>query len=36
MPTVCEITDIFCLCNEFSTEFELYYPKYTLPEDNSK
>ena len=36
MLTVCEVTDIFYLCDEFSAEFELYYPKHALQEDNSK
>lgn len=36
MLSVFEITDIFYLCDEFATDFEVYYPKHTLREDNSK
>lgn len=36
MLSVTEVTDIFYLCDEFSKEFELFYPKHALREDNSK
>lgn len=36
MLSVCEVTDIFYLCDEFATDFEVYYPKHVLREDNSK
>lgn len=36
MLTVCEVTDIFYLCDEFSIEFEIQFPKHALREDNSK
>lgn len=36
MLTICEVTDIFYLCDEFSVEFEYYYPKHALREDNGK
>lgn len=36
MLTVCEVTDIFYLCDEFSNEFKLYYPQHALREDDTK
>ncbi|WP_236263869.1 hypothetical protein [Dysgonomonas sp. Marseille-P4677] len=36
MPNSCEVTDIFYLCDEFSSDFQVYYSKHALREDNSK
>lgn len=36
MLSVCEITDIFYLCDEFSSEFNKSIPNYRLKEDNGK
>lgn len=36
MLSVCEVTDIFYLCDEFSKEFESFYPKHALREGNGK
>lgn len=36
MLSLCEVTDIFYLCDEFANDFEVYYPKHALREDNSK
>lgn len=36
MLSSCEVTDIFYLCDEFTTDFEDFYPKRALREDNSK
>lgn len=36
MLSSCEVTDIFCLCDEFFSEFEYFYPKHALREDNGK
>lgn len=36
MLSLCEITDIFYLCDEFSIEFNRMLPKRMLKEDNGK
>ena len=36
MLSLCDVTDIFYLCDEFARDFEVYYPKHALREDNSK
>lgn len=36
MLSLCEVTDIFYLCDEFATNFEVYYPKHALRENNGK
>lgn len=36
MLSSCEVTDIFYLCDEFSLDFEAYYPKRALRDDNGK
>jgi hypothetical protein len=36
MLSTAEVTDIFYLCDEFSKEFELSYPKHALREDNGR
>jgi len=36
MLSICEVTDIFYLCDEFTTEFNKLLPNHLLREDNDK